>query len=408
MKFSSLFALRILKSTGAAKRTTRPVTIIAVTGIALGVTAMLMSVMIVTGFRNAITEKATGFAGHIRINPFNSNQSFEEEPMMSSPQLVNDIESIHGVKHVQAYAYKAAILKTGEDLQGIVLKGTGRDFDWSFFKERLVSGSVPVYQNDSISTSVMISQNTSSKLNLKTGDSFLVFFIQNNRSVRKLKVSGIYKTGLSDEFDNIYLLCDLKMISKVNNWNSGQIGGYEIWLHNWSDVDRLSPEIYRKAGLQYNTQTVRDLYPQLFNWLELQNLNVIVIISLISLIAGITMISTMLIIVLEESKTIGILKTCGATDKLIGGIYLKVSAYLLLRGILIGNLIAFGLAIFQHYTGFFTLDEQSYYMPAVPVSFPVAGLIFINIGTATVCILMMLIPSRIISKINPVKVLRFA
>jgi lipoprotein-releasing system permease protein len=406
MNTAFYIAGKLLRRSGDTKSTSRPVTVIAITGIALGVMAMLLSVMIVTGFRNEITNKVTGFMSHIRISRFDLNDSFEESPISINQSFLPGLKNIEGIKSIQSYAYKAGILKAKEDIQGVVLKGVSDDFDWSFFKSKLVSGSIPIL-GDTSSNQVLISQNIARRLNLKTGDNFLVFFIQKDRKVRKFKISGIYKTGLSEDFDNLYLLCDLKLIQQINNWKPDEVGGFEISLKEFKNLDEITSKIYGNIGFQYNTQTIKDLYPQMFNWLELQNLNVIVIITLITLVAGITMISTLLILVLENSKQIGLLKAMGGSNNLISKIFFRVAVNILLKGLLIGNVIGLLFAFIQMKFGIITLPEESYYISKVPINFTWEGLILINGSTLIICSLMLLIPSLIISRIEPIKAIQF-
>lgn len=406
MNLSKLLAGRILSHTGDSGKTGKPVIVIAITGIALGVLAMLLSVMIVTGFRNEISGKVTGFMSHMRIHKFDSNNSFEDIPLSKNAAFISSIKSINGIKNIQPYAYKAGILKTKEEIQGIVLKGIDSDFDKSFFSKKLIAGKFPDLA-DSSNRQVAISKTLSEKLNLKVGDSFLVFFIQQDKKVRKLDVTGIYNTGLNEDFDNIYIICNIALIRKINNWKADEIGGYEVNINNLDELDNVSKEIYQRVDYQTNVQTIRDIYPQIFNWLDLQNLNVLVIITLISLVAGITMISTLLILVLENSRQIGLLKALGAEDKLINITFRKVAASILLRGMLWGNILGLGFAFLQWKFHFIGLDESSYYISSVPINFTISGILIINLATYTVCMLMLLIPGKIISKINPIKVLRF-
>lgn len=406
MNLSKVLAGRILSHSNDSGKTGKPVIVIAITGIALGVLAMLLSVMIVTGFRNEISSKVTGFMSHMRIHKFDSNNSFEDVPISKNAAFISSVKSIEGIKSIQPYAYKAGILKTKEEIQGIVLKGIDKDFDKSFFSEKMTAGKFPDL-NDSTNQQVAISKTLSGKLNLKVGDSFLVFFIQQDKKVRKLIVSGIYNTGLNEDFDNIYILCNLDLIRKINNWEKDEIGGYEVNLSSLDLLDKVSKEVYQRVDYQTNVQTIRDIYPQIFNWLDLQNLNVIVIITLISLVAGITMISTLLILVLENSRQIGLLKALGAEDKLINITFRKVAASILLRGMMWGNILGLGLAFLQWKFHLIGLDESSYYISSVPVNFTLSGIAIINITTYVICMLMLLIPGKIISKINPIKVLRF-
>jgi len=406
-KLIGFYANRLLRSEGIQNTTTKPVIRIAIFGIVLGIVAMLLSVMVVTGFKNEITRKVTGFVADYRISAFNNSDSFEEAPVLIDKTKIAEIKSISGVSHIQAFILKAGLLKTEEDIQGVVLKGIDKDFDNNFFQEKLIGGTIPNLHDSSSSKFVLLSENLSKKLNLKTGDSFLVFFIQEDRKVRKLTVSGIYNTGLSEEFDNLYLLCDIRLLQQINNWKNGEVGGYEVFAKNGHDEEKVFEALYKKAGYSLNTKSTKDLYPQLFNWLELQNLNVIVIIGLICLVAGITMISTLLILIMENTKEIGILKSIGANDRFIGNVFGSVALYILLKGLIIGNIIALGLAYLQLRTGIVSLPEESYYLSQVPINFTIPGILLINGIVFITGILIMMIPAKIISGINPIKVLRF-
>jgi len=406
-KLIGFYANRLLRSEGIQNTTTKPVIRIAIFGIVLGIVAMLLSVMVVTGFKNEITRKVTGFVADYRISAFNNSDSFEEAPVLIDKTKIAEIKSISGVSHIQAFILKAGLLKTEEDIQGVLLKGIDKDFDNNFFQEKLIGGTIPNLHDSSSSKFVLLSENLSKKLNLKTGDSFLVFFIQEDRKVRKLTVSGIYNTGLSEEFDNLYLLCDIRLLQQINNWKNGEVGGYEVFAKNGHDEEKVFEALYKKAGYSLNTKSTKDLYPQLFNWLELQNLNVIVIIGLICLVAGITMISTLLILIMENTKEIGILKSIGANDRFIGNVFGSVALYILLKGLIIGNIIALGLAYLQLKTGIVSLPEESYYLSQVPINFTIPGILLINGIVFITGILIMMIPAKIISGINPIKVLRF-
>ena len=404
MNLPYYFAQRILKSSLKGETSSRPVTRLATIGIILGVSAMILSVTIVTGFQKEISNKVTGFMSHIKISGFNMNNSFEEDPISTTQINIKKLQSIEGVKHIQPYAYKAGILKSKSDIQGVVLKGVDSTYDWSFLKDKIVEGKLP--QFDSSSTEVLISKSISKKLDLKVHDSFLLFFIQEDKKVRKMTISGIYNTGLSEDFDNLYVIGDLKLIQKINNWKADEVGGYEVIINDFNKLNTVSENIYNQIGYKYNTQTVVEEYPQIFNWLELQNLNVIVIITLITLVAGITMISTLFILVIENSKQIGLLKAMGSPDLLIRKTFLYVSFSILSKGILVGNIIGIGLAYLQHHYKLIKLEESSYYITSVPVNFTVSGIIIINISTIVICVLMMIIPSNAVSKINPIKVLQ--
>ena len=406
MNLSKLLADRIYKSNNDSKKTAKPVVIIAISGIALGVVAMLISVMVVTGFKNEISNKVTGFMSGIRIHQLANNNSFEEIPISSKQGYLEEIKKINGVTFIQNYAHKAGILKTKDEIQGVVLKGVDKTFDWAFFKNKITQGE-KIDINNANKNEALVSKNLCDKLGLKVGDSFLIFFIQEDRKVRKFIVKGIYNTGLSEDFDNLYIFCSMNVIQKVNNWDSTQVAGFEINVDNINNLEAISTAINEKVDYHTNVQTIKELYPQIFNWLELQNLNVIVIIVLISLIAGTTMISTLLILILENRRPIGLLKAIGASDKTLTSTFLNLSSKILIRGLALGNIIGLGLAYFQLKTGFMTLDETSYYIKSVPINFSIIGIVLINLGTYLICMLMLLIPGKIISKINPIESLRF-
>ncbi len=406
MNLSKLLADRIYQSNNDSKKTAKPVVIIAISGIGLGVVAMLLSVMVVTGFKNEISDKVTGFMSAIRVHQLANNNSFEEVPISSNQNYLQEIKKINGVTSIQNYAHKAGILKAKDEIQGVVLKGVDNTFDWDFFKNKITNGD-KIDVNNLNKNEALVSKNLCDKLNLKVGDSFLIFFIQEDRKVRKFIVKGIYNTGLSEDFDNLYVFCSMNVIQKVNNWDSTQVAGFEIKVNDLNNLDNISKEIYDKVDYQTNVQTVKEIYPQIFNWLELQNLNVIVIIVLISLIAGTTMISTLLILILENRRPIGLLKAIGASDQTLTKTFLNLSSKILIRGLLFGNIIGLGLAFFQFTTGFITLDETSYYIKSVPINFSLTGILLINLGTYVMCMLMLLIPGKIISKINPIESLRF-
>lgn len=383
-----------------------PVIRIATFGIALGMAVMIIAVMVVTGFRNEITEKVIGFGSHIRINNFDSNNSYEEIPIETNAPFVTKVKQHPEVKHVQMYATKAGILKTENEIQGIVLKGVDGQYDWSFFKDKMKEGTIPVTDGNGTTPEVMISQKTANQLQLKKGDHIIVYFIEQPPRIRKFLISGIYATGL-DEFDNLYVYCGIDVIRKLNNWTPLQAGGFEISIHDFSKLDEVNEEIYKIAGYQYYTQSIREQYPQMFHWLDLQNINVVIIIGLILLIAGISMISTLLIIILENATLIGLLKTMGSADKSIRKIFIYIAFPVIGAGILAGNILGIGLCLLQWKFGIVTLPQESYYVSQVPVNFSAYHLLLLNAGTIVACILMLLGPSAVIGRIQPARVIRF-
>lgn len=407
MRYEYYIAKKFISGGSNTGRFNKPVIRAAIMSVALGIAVMIIAVMIVTGFRNEISQKVTGFVSPVRITVFDSNNSFEEAPLDKNYMLEQQVKKVNGVKHIQPYATKAGILKTKTELHGIVLKGVDNDFDWSFFKDKMVAGDVLNFSGDSSAKKVIISENISRKLNLKLNDSFLVFFIQQGKKIRKFEVGGIYNTGLSDEFDNIFILCDLKQIQSLNDWSEKQIGGYEILVNDFNKVNETASAIYESIGFQYNTQTALELYPQIFNWLELQNINVAIIITLMVMVTSIAMISTLLILILENTASIGLLKALGSQDASLRKIFIYLAGYIILQGAFWGNVIGLGLCWIQHRFGVLKLEQESYYMPVVPVNFTFSGWLLINVVAILICTLMLIIPSAVVAKISPVKVLRF-
>lgn len=406
MGFETFIARKILTSKSGNRRMTNPIIKVATGGIALGMAVMLLAVMVVTGFRNEITNKVIGFGAHLRINNFDSNNSYEESPISSKAEFIDELRKDPHIEHVQQYATKAGIIKTNEEIQGVVLKGVSDDYNWEFFKEKIVEGRIIQFKDSSSLPEVMISLKTARNLSLKTGDDMVVYFIEQPPRIRKLKIKGIYETGL-DEFDNLYAYCNIDIIRKLNNWSSDQAGGIEIMLTDFDNLDEMNDVVYATAGYQYYTQSVKEQYPQIFHWLELQNVNVIIIITLILLVAGISMISTLLIIILENSGLIGILKSMGSSDRSIRKLFIYIAVPVIGRGLIAGNILGLILAALQWKFGLVTLPQESYYVSQVPINFSLWHLLILNGGTILACFLMLIGPSMVISKISPAKVIRF-
>lgn len=384
----------------------RPVIKVAVVSVALGIAVMICAVMIISGFKRNILEKLTGFSGHLHITSFDNNNSYEEEPIPFDTLMMHQLQNSSEVKHVQVYATKAGIIKYKDEFQGALIKGVNQTLDTSFFAKRLVRGTFPNFSGIEKSNDVLISLNTATLLNLDVDSSFLVYFIQDPPRYRKFRVRGIYETGLG-EFDELYLLADIRHIQKLNDWNENQIGGYEVFIHNFKNLNQVNTAIYKNIGYEYNCKSIAELYPQVFNWLELQNINVFVIIILMVIVAGINMISTLLILMLEQTNLIGILKALGAGNKAIKKIFIIVGSYLTLAGIFLGNVIAIGLGLAQQKYSLLKLPQESYYMSEVPVYFDIPSLLLLNTGTFIICILALLIPARFVTKIKPVSAIQF-
>ncbi len=388
----------------------RPIVKIAITSIALGLAVMIIAVAIVTGFQSEIKEKVIGFGSHIQISNFDYNKSFEDSPISKNQSFYPFIDTIEGIKHIQVFANKAGIIKTKDQIQGVVLKGIGADYDWSFFEDKIVEGENFIV-NDSVKTDdVIISRSLSKLLKLKTGDGLRMYFVSGSGSQprgRKFNIKGIYETEL-EEFDILYVICDIKHIQKLNRWTDDQIGGFEILIDDFDELEKFANIIYREIGYDLDAKTIKETNPQIFEWLGLQDMNVVVILVLMVLVAGITMISTLLILILERTNMIGILKALGSKDISIRKIFLYNASYIIGKGLLWGNIIGIGLCLLQDYFQLITLNQESYYVSYVPVNLGLQSMLILNAGTFLVCLIMLLIPSLIITRISPVKAIRFS
>jgi lipoprotein-releasing system permease protein len=391
----------------------RPINIIAITGIAMGLAVMILAVAILTGFKQQIREKVVGFGSHIQVTNFDSNFSFETAPISDTQKFIPEIKQIPGIEHIQVFATKAGIIKTNQDIQGVVLKGIGSDFDWNYFKSNMVDGSVFTVTDTGRTDKVIISKKISDMLRLRTGDSFAMHFIQDPPRMRKFTVSGIYETSL-EEFDKIYVFCDISHIKRLNGWQNDQVSGFEIFIDDFDKLDAMTMAVRDAIGYKiteedakFKVTNIRIKYPQIFDWLNFQDVNVIIIIILMLVVAGFNMISGLLILILEKTNMIGILKALGSEDITIRSVFLYQAAYLIGKGLLWGNLIGIGLAVLQLKTGLITLDPSSYYIKTVPVNLEFIQIVILNAGTMAAIILMLLVPSQLISRITPVKAIKY-
>ncbi len=386
----------------------RPIVRIAIAGIALGLTVMLISVAVVRGFQQQISDKVIGFGAHIQINKYDLNTSYETSPISIRQDFYPEIKEIEGVKQVQVYAYKAGIIKTFTEIHGVVFKGVGRDYNWDFFKNNLIEGSLPGISGGKASLDVLVSNSIAKQLNLKIGDDLRMFFVssgQENMRGRKFVISGIYKTGL-DEFDNQFVIGDIAQIRKLNRWNDEQIGGFEVLIDDFNRLDDFQLKIYNLIGYDLNAVSVKELYPQIFDWLNLMDMNVVIILGLMILVSAITMISILLILILERTNMIGILKAIGANNALVRKVFIYQSLSIVVRGLIWGNLIGLGFCFLQMQFGFVQLNQESYYMSEVPILLNPVNVLLINMGTAIISSLILIVPSMIIVKIQPVKAIR--
>ncbi len=387
----------------------RPIIRIAIVSIALGVAVMILSIFIVTGFQTEIRNKVIGFGAHIQITNYNDNQSMESSPVSIKQPFYPSYNNKPGIKHIQVFATKAGIIKTDKDIEGIVLKGVGSDYDWTFFNDKMVKGKGFKVSDTGKINDVLVSLTLANKLRLDTGQSLVIYFInagQTVPSVRKFKISGIYNTGL-EEFDRMYVFSDIHHIQKLNNWDSTQVGGFEIAINNFKDLDNITTSIYNDIDYNLNCTNITQQNPQIFDWLAFQDINVRVIIIMMIIVAAINMISALLILIIEKTTLIGILKALGMNNWSVRKVFLINAAYLILRGLLWGNVIAIGLSLIQLKFGILKLDPDSYYVREVPINFDWTNLLLINLGTFGVCVLVLIIPTYVVTRISPIRAIRF-
>ncbi len=395
------------------KRTSSPAIKIAIAGVAIGLAAMILALSIVVGFKKEVRNKVVGFGAHIQITNLHNNSSYETLPICISPELRTQLESTEGVKHLQAFSTKPGIIKTDSAFQGIILKGVGKDYDWDFFKKNMIEGTVINPNDTTISNQVILSKNIASKLNLKTGDSFLCYFVGENVRYRKFNITGIYSTNFED-YDKMFVITDIELIRRLNNWDEDEASGVELLVTDYDNLDKIQQNVFlemmtyrdRKENTLL-TRSIKELNPMIFGWLDLLDTNVVVIIVLMFAISIFTMISGLLIIILERTNMIGMLKTLGARNYNIRKVFLYVSSFLILKGMLWGNIIALAVLFIQKYFGVIKLDAEKYYMSEVPVDINFLYIILINVGTLVLSMLVMIIPSYLIAKISPAKSIRY-
>ncbi len=406
--FSYFIANRI--SGKGTNNLSRPVVRISVVSIALGVMLMLISVAIVVGFKHSISDKVTGFTSHLQIVPFDNNESLEGQPVDTKSEFVHNLQLNPEIRHIQFTAKKAGVVKTKDQIQGVIFKGIGIDYDSTFLIEALTEGRFPNMNGEVSTNEVLISQTLANKLQLKIHDDIRIWFVQDDETQahgRKLTVSGFFNTSL-EEFDNAYLVGDLRHIQKLNGWTAEQAGMIEVDLADQNRIRETSMELYKQIPYNLNIVTVLDAFPQIFDWLDLLDMNVIVILTLLALVASITLISTLLIIIIERTNMVGLLKALGANNRTIQRIFLIKTGRIILRGMLWGNLSGLAFIFLQDVFHFIKLSPESYYIDYVPVELSVAAFLMLNIGVLIVTFFVLMIPAFTITHISPSKALRYA
>lgn len=382
--------------------------ILSIISIALGLSVMIIAQSVGTGFQKAIKEKVSGFDAHIQISRFDFNDSYELSPIDRNQNFVAVIRKMPEISSISPFIIKGGIATGNGLIQGIMFKGVDKDFDSKQFKTWLIQGKIPVFNKNSAQNEILISKSIANKLQLSVNQKIIVYFVDEPPKIRQFIIRGIYHSGM-EEFDERYILGDMRHLQKINAWNDSEVAGFDVNLKNYSDkeLDRIADKIYSEIPYDVKAMTIKQRYPYIIDWLNLLDNNVFFILGLMMLIAGITMISTLLILILEQTNMIGIMKAMGASNFSIQKIFIYQSVIIISRGLLLGNSIGIGFIVLQHFFSLIPLNPEHYYMDTVPVNFDFYSIVLINASSIVACVLMMLLPSRIISGIQPVKAIKF-
>ena len=398
-------ASRLYFSEEGKARTSRPAVRVALGGIIIGVVVMIVAICVVVGFKQEVQRKVAGFGSHIQVVNFDNNATYELQPVDISDSLINKLQGLHHVKKVSTFASKPGILKTDSAFQGIIFKGT--DY-WDYFADNLVVGSLPASANEVIISTVLASQ-----LHLTVGDQILCYFVQESLRVRKLYISGLYNTCMS-EMDRMFVWGDIALVRQLNHWTETQASGIEVLVDDLKYLHEVADRVYfatanrlDEAGNAFYTQTLEQLNPQIFGWLDLLDMNVIIIILLMLCVSGFSIITGLIILILESVNLIGTLKALGANNQFVRRIFIYEAILLVGKGMVFGNIIGLGLVALQHFTRIIPLDAATYYVSYVPMAFPWGWLIILNLGVLAISWLVLLAPSAIVSQISPAKVMHF-
>lgn len=414
MNLPLFIARHLYSANDSRQKVSRPAMRIATAGVAIGLAVMLVSVGVVFGFKHTIRDKVIGFGSHITVANFMNLHGRELSPVCMDDSMMRVLRSLNGVKHVQRYAIKQGILKTDSDFLGVAFKGIASDYDTTFIHNNMIDGSIPAFSDSVSSNKLLISKTMADRLRLKTGGKVFAYFIDNGDvRVRRFTISGIYRTDLS-QFDDVLCFTDLYTAVRLNGWQPDQAGGAEITVSDFNAVDAVEDEVVKKVnrtvdkyGETYSSETIQDANPQIFTWLGLLDLNVWIILVLMLCVAGFTMISGLLIIILERTSMIGVLKALGARNGMVRKTFLWFAVFIIGRGMLIGNAVGLGLMALQRLTGLVKLDASTYYVDTVPVEFSPLAIVLLNIATLLVSVLVLIGPSYLASMIHPAKSMRY-
>lgn len=414
MNVPYFLARRIYADNDNHKKVSRPAVRIATIGVAVGLAVMIVSVCVVLGFKHAIRDKVVGFGSHIQVAEFSMLQQGSDSPIEVDDSVMNVLRHIEGVKHVQRFAMKQGILKTDSDFLGVAFKGVGPEFDSTFIHQHLLEGVVPKFSDKSSGNKILVSKVMADKLKLTCGSRIFAYFIDDSGvRTRRFTIAGIYQTNLT-QYDNVMCYTDLYTAVKLNGWQEDMASGAELQVSDFSKLDEVEDRVVQQVnrtsdsyGNTYSSKTIKELSPQIFSWLDLLDLNVWIILIIMMAVAAVTMISGLLIIILERTQMIGLLKALGARNAMVRHTFMWFAAFIIGRGLLWGNIIALGLVALQYFTGIVKLDPATYYVSSVPVEVNVLFVVLLNIGTLLISLFVLIGPSFLISHIHPAKTMTY-
>ena len=413
MNLPFFIAKRIYSDQGDKRKVSRPAIRIATLGVGIGLAVMIVTVAVVLGFQHTIRDKVVGFGSHIQVQNILTFNSTDRYPVCINDSMMQVLKGLKGVRHVERYAITQGILKTNEDFLGVLFKGVGPEYDMTFLKQHLVEGEIPLFSDTTSTKKLLLSRMIADKLRLSVGDKVYAYFIDESVRTRRYTISGIYQTNMT-RFDEALCLTDLYAAVKINDWEPDQVSGAELLVNDFEQLQVTEDEVIEKVnrsvdtyGQTLSSQTVYEAYPQVFTWLELLDINVWIILALMVCVAGFTMISGLLIIILERTQMIGVLKAIGARNKTIRHTFLWFAAFIIGQGLLLGNILGIGIILLQRATGLITLDPQTYYVSEVPMEINIPLFVLLNIATLFISIFVLIAPSFLISHIHPAKSMRY-
>lgn len=414
MNLPYFLAHRIYAQNDDKRKVSRPAIRIATIGVAIGLAVMIVSVCVVLGFKHAIRDKVIGFGSHIQVAEYNALMGGDGRAVQMDDSVMSVLSHIQGVKHVQRFAYRQGILKTDDDFLGVMFKGVGPEFDSTFIHKNMVEGSIPRFSDKVSGNKLLVSKNMADKLHLKTGSRLIAYFIDyTGVRMRRFTISGVYQTNLT-QYDNTICFTDLHAVAKLNGWPADVAGGAELTINNFEQLDDVERTVIAKVnrttdhyGNTFASKTIKEVSPQIFSWLSLLDLNVWIILAIMMCVAAVTMISGLLIIILERTQMIGLLKALGAGNATVRHTFMWFSAFIIGRGLLWGNLVGLGLVALQYVTGLVKLDPATYYVSTVPVEVNLLYVVLLNIGTLIISLFVLIAPSYLISHIHPAKTMSY-